>query len=58
MEVDSLSKHELAYHPGLMETEEVNEGISTFHYETIQRIHKSLILYKIKQEQVLGEHKR
>ena len=35
MEVDTLSKQALAYQPSLMETEEMLEGISTFHYETI-----------------------
>ena len=35
MEADALSKQALAYQPGLMETEEVSDGISAFHYETI-----------------------
>ena len=34
-EADSLSKQALAYQPGLMETEEVAEGTSTYRYETI-----------------------
>ena len=34
-EVYSLSKQALAYQLGLMETEEVAEGISTYRYETI-----------------------
>ena len=35
MEVDSLSKQALAYQPGLLEIEEMEEGMSAFHYETI-----------------------
>ena len=35
MEADALSKQALAYQPGLMETEEVSDGISAFHYETL-----------------------
>ena len=35
MEADSLSKQALAYHPGLIEIEEVEEGILAFHYETL-----------------------
>ena len=35
MEADSLSQQALAYQPGLLETKEVEEGMSAFHYETI-----------------------
>ena len=35
MEADSLSKQALAYQRGLLETEEVVEGVLAFHYETI-----------------------
>ena len=35
MEVDALSKQALSYQPGLMETEEVSDGISAVHYETL-----------------------
>ena len=35
MEADALSKQELAYQPSLMETKEVLDGISAFHYETL-----------------------
>ena len=35
MEANALSKEALAYQPDLMETEEVLDGTSTMHYETL-----------------------
>ena len=35
VEADSLSKQALAYQRALLEIEEVEEGMSAFHYETI-----------------------
>lgn len=35
LEADTLSKQALAYQPGMLEIEEVIDGLSTLHYETI-----------------------